>query len=124
MTDFADLPPYKFIVRQLTRGLVIPFLGAGANVTLSNAGTRFEPGRRLPSGRELAEHLADEFGYSDEDGRNDLLHVSQWVSTIIGPNTLYDALHTLFDLTTCRRSSTRCWPRSPGTYGSTTAGSP
>jgi len=97
MTDFADLPPYKFIVRQLTRGLVIPFLGAGANVTLSNAGSRFEPGRRLPSGRELAEHLADEFGYSDEDGRNDLLHVSQWVSTIIGLNTLYDALHTLFD---------------------------
>jgi hypothetical protein len=89
---------YRDVVRALRQGNVVPVLGAGANLT-----GRPDPGAgawdghpNLPTGRQLALHLANEFDY-DGDGRDDLLRVSQYVAVRKGIGTLYGVLHDVFD---------------------------
>ena len=49
---------YKYVTRLLVEGAVVPFLGAGANLC-DRGDQTWEPGGAfLPSGAELAGHLA------------------------------------------------------------------
>lgn len=83
------------VADALREGTVVPLLGAGVN--LCDPGRRrWEPGRNLPSGRELAEHLAEEYGYAGEDSDN-LLRISQYAQDMRGDGTLRDKLHLVFD---------------------------
>jgi SIR2-like domain len=89
---------YNDVVRALRQGNVVPVLGAGANLT-----GRPDPGKGtwrgypdLPTGGQLARHLAKEFGY-DGEARDDLLRVSQYIAVRKGVGTLYGVLHDVFD---------------------------
>jgi len=74
---------FQLVAKFLAKGSVVPFLGAGVNLCDRPPGSPFSPGRFLPSGRELADLLADEFFYPAEDVR-DLLRVSQYVAVKAG----------------------------------------
>jgi hypothetical protein len=89
---------YRDVVRALRQGNVVPVLGAGANLTgKSDPGDGAWLGHPdLPTGRQLARHLAKEFDY-DGDARDDLLRVSQYVAIRKGVGTLYGVLHDVFD---------------------------
>lgn len=93
------MPPdtafYNHVARGLVQGRLTPFLGAGVNLSTQVTAEAFAPGVRLPSGAELATHLAHEFSYPGKD--IDLVRVSQWVSVRLGPGTLYEYLHSIFD---------------------------
>jgi hypothetical protein len=97
-------PPYKFIASKMRDGAVIPFLGAGVNLTdrTSGAGAAvdaWEPGKGLPSGRELAEHLADylaEMWEKVDADTSDLAKISQYVEARLGSETLYRELRQIF----------------------------
>jgi hypothetical protein len=77
-------------------GRVVPLLGAGANLCgRTQAMGPWAPGSRwLPSGAELADHLAAYCDYPDES--RDLGRVSQYVSAVLGDQPLYQELHDLF----------------------------
>jgi hypothetical protein len=89
-----DQALYSHISRELARGRLTPFLGAGVNL-VGTATDAFQPGRRLPSSSELAQHLAKEFSYPAGD--RDLVRVAQWVFARLGSDTLYEYLHEIFD---------------------------
>ena len=52
---------YTTIVKALTEGRVIPFLGAGVNLWGRTAQAQWRRGVELPSGRDLSLYLAKEF---------------------------------------------------------------
>jgi hypothetical protein len=84
---------YRLIARRIVDGKVIPFLGAGVNLCGRTGDPA--PGSMLPSGAELAAHLAE---YSDMRGdERDLVRVSQYLAVLAGPAALYDVLHDVFD---------------------------
>ena len=97
MPDPLDMH-YKMVIKAITDGRVVPFLGAGVNLCGRPEGLAWS--RRqfeyLPSGSELAEHLAEEF-YYPEDKTQDLVRVSQYITVMQGSGPLYLALHDLFD---------------------------
>jgi hypothetical protein len=87
---------FDSVVAGLMRGRVTPVLGAGVNVGGPDAGGDWV-GRRPPSGRELAAHLAKLFKYPS-DRPPDLLIVSQYVYAVRGGSgPLYDVLHEVFN---------------------------
>ena len=95
----ANPPPtyfYTQLVREIRRGRVTPFLGAGVNLCGRPPNTEFQPGEWLPSGKELAEYLAKMFDYP-KGLPIDLLRVTQWVTVTLGPDTLYAELHEIFN---------------------------
>jgi SIR2-like domain len=85
----------RTVVRQLVRGEVVPLLGAGANLCDRPEGVRWEPGRYLPTGAELAEYLADDLDYPLQDAE-DLVRVSEYVDLQCGEGPLYGRLHDVF----------------------------
>jgi hypothetical protein len=87
---------YKTVVKAISDGRVVPFLGAGANLTGRPAAARWQPDHYLPSGAELSEYLAGDFGYPSPD-RQDLLRVAQYVAVMNGIGPLYEQLRTLYD---------------------------
>jgi hypothetical protein len=87
---------YDTILRAIVDGRLVPLLGAGVNLCGRPKGTGWQHGRYLPSGGELAAHLAGLFGYPDGE-LLDLLRVSQYVEVMLGSGPLYDKLHELFD---------------------------
>lgn len=91
----ADDVHYSILAEFLADGRVVPFLGAGANLSDRPKEEAWELGRFAPSGRELAEQLAARSRYPDTD--LNLLRVSQYVDAILGEGELYDALHEVFD---------------------------
>jgi hypothetical protein len=92
----ADEDHYFSIVEKLAGGRMIPFLGAGANLC-DRGDETWERGRPfLPSGRELADHLALRGRYPDPRDRN-LLRVSQYVDAARGEDELYLYLREVFD---------------------------
>lgn len=95
MTDPLDAH-YQLVLRQIAEGRVIPFFGAGANLCGRPSGAKWQPGAHLPSGGELAEHLADNYGYPSPDKR-DLTRVSQYVALMAGSAPLYEELRDLLD---------------------------
>jgi hypothetical protein len=87
---------FSLVAELLADGEVIPFLGAGANLSDRPDDAAWEPGRFPPSGNELALTLAERSRYPDT-GDADLLRVSQYVDAILGEGQLYRYLHTVFD---------------------------
>jgi hypothetical protein len=87
---------YNHVIIALQRGELIPFLGAGINLFGRDELEEFSPNTCLPSGRELAGYLARIFTYTQPD-KKDLLRVSQYAATMLGPNPLYNRLGELFD---------------------------
>ena len=68
------------------------FLGAGASLFGRPAEFTFQGGGEyLPNGGELAEHLAQSFGYVPNDF-HDLLGISQYVALTFGQGRLYETL--------------------------------
>ena len=84
----------QIVARRLATGSVVPFLGAGANLCGRPADVDWQTERYPPSGHELAEYLAEPYGYPEPD--RDLLRVSQWVDLVSSPRALVDELHTVF----------------------------
>ena len=102
-----DNEHYRMLVSRLLSGAVVPFLGAGVNLCGRPESTPWpdvgdpgaghpQYGRYLPSGKELATHLAQSIGYPYEDS-SDLLRVSQYVDVRLGSGPLYETLHEVFD---------------------------
>jgi SIR2-like domain len=87
---------YGHVISAFEQGEVIPFLGAGVNLFEREEAEDYTPGSYLPSGRELASYLANNFQYNLAD-RNDLLRVSQYGDTVRGWASLYNRLGEVFD---------------------------
>jgi hypothetical protein len=87
---------YRQVAKAMVlEGRVVPLLGAGVNLCGRPENEGWGHGTSyLPSGSELARHLADFFDYP-EAGR-DLVRVSQYVSVVLGDAPLYDELHEVF----------------------------
>jgi SIR2-like domain len=91
----ADDDHYAWIVKKLSAGRIIPFLGAGANLC-DRGDESWAPGCPfLPSGSELAGYLAEE-GLYPKPGDPDLLRVSQYVDKAGGEDELYRYLREVF----------------------------
>lgn len=88
---------YKTVVKAFSDGRVVPFLGSGVNLIGRPAGALWQSQHYLPSGAELAEYLADSFGYPATN-RQDLIRVAQYVAVMNGVGPLYENLRTLFDI--------------------------
>jgi hypothetical protein len=89
------------VARKMRDGLVVPLLGAGANLCGRPPGAAWRLGSSeyLPNGGELAEYLAHVFDAPEELGLgSDLLRVSQFVDATDGSGELYQKLHRIFDL--------------------------
>jgi hypothetical protein len=87
---------YRQLAREIRRGRVTPFLGAGVNLCGRPPHATFKLGQWLPSGKELARHLAHEFAYPFKPD-TDLVRVSQWVTVTLDNGALYAELHDIFD---------------------------
>lgn len=98
----------RLVVDALLRGRVVPFLGAGVNLCdrPPNLVWDAESATYPPSGRELAEHLAQQFhfpvsqaslaGCPDPTLHLDLARVSQYGATLLDEGPLYDELRAVF----------------------------
>ena len=96
MTTASDAH-FRAVLGAIVEGRLTPFLGAGVNLVGRLDGEVFSPGAgRLPSGAELARHLADGAGFAQE-GVLDLARVSQWIEVMDGSGPLYRKLHAIFD---------------------------
>lgn len=84
------------VVRDMSEGQVIPFLGAGVNLCNRPAGAVYSPGQYLPSGRELARDLAQRFSYPWNDADN-LLRVSWYADFTERTSALYRHLYRVFN---------------------------
>ncbi len=83
------------VADMLASGLMIPFLGAGANLCDRDVEVWERGGPFLPNGAELAGHLAARGAYPARDDL-DLLRVSQYVDSTRGENLLYVYLREVF----------------------------
>jgi hypothetical protein len=88
-----------FILNRISWGKVVPFLGAGVNLYGRPPKTRFRHSASdfLPSGRELAGHLAHSFQFPYRGKIKELDRISQFVHAQVGVTGLYDELHSVFD---------------------------
>lgn len=86
---------YARLAAALADGQVVPLLGAGVNLCDRPAGADWQEQKLLPSGGDLAKHLAGVFWYPEGEAL-DLLRVSQWAVAREGPGPLYDELRKLF----------------------------
>src|SRR5512144_308689 len=105
MATVPDEVFFNHLLRQICRGRVTPFLGAGVNLcgrpqNLPFSPEEWLPGEWLPSGKELARYLAREFAYPTpkaEAELDDLIRIAQWVSVKLDNESLYAELHDIFD---------------------------
>jgi hypothetical protein len=86
---------YTFVADQIKKGVVTPFLGAGASL-LDRPANGFQRGESLPTGSELARMLATVVKYPDEAGLEDLLKVSEYFEAVRDEVSLYEELHGVF----------------------------
>ena len=89
------------VAHYLAEGELVPLLGAGVNVCDRTDAEVYEYDRNLPSGRELSELLATEYGYpAGRDDRADLLRVAQYAQAQLRhteeEHRLRDSLHRIF----------------------------
>jgi hypothetical protein len=87
------------VIDGFKRGQITPVLGAGVNSAGDSPREVTEWLQRFPpSGRELADYLAEHFEYPI-DSVPDLLKISQYVYAVGGGwGPLYSALHDVFDV--------------------------
>jgi class 3 adenylate cyclase len=90
---------YDAVLKALTEGRLVLFLGSGVNSCGRKPASTWKPGQCdwPPSDGELAEHLAGNFDYPPQEPR-DLTRVSQFVAITAGLGPLYDELHSLLDI--------------------------
>ncbi len=82
---------------RFKRGRVVPFLGAGVNLSDRERGEPWRRGANLPLGKELAKALADRFGFpEEEEAADDLMRVAQYVDAAVGEAAVYDELRDIF----------------------------
>jgi hypothetical protein len=94
MDDLRPLAAH--VVRRLADGRVTPFLGAGASMAGRPPGLEWSPGCDfLPSGLELAWHLAERMRFPAEQPR-DLMEVASFTEAELGRGFLYEELHRVF----------------------------
>jgi hypothetical protein len=93
--EIADEDHYFTIAEKLAAGRMVPFLGAGANLCDRGEQAWEHGGPFLPSGAELAGHLAARGRYPVEGERN-LLRVSEYLSVARGEDELYLYLREVF----------------------------
>jgi hypothetical protein len=86
---------YARVAAAFADGQVVPLLGAGVNLCDRPVDADWQERKLLPSGGELAKHLAGVFWYPEGEAL-DLLRVSQWAVAREGPGPLYDELRKLF----------------------------
>lgn len=94
-------PPYKVIYKELMRGAVIPFLGAGA--PLYDRNPKLTPWRQpatevisyLPTAGELANYLAEEASMPEEE-RGELTKMAQYYEVQNGAELLRQCLLNIF----------------------------
>ena len=84
---------YTDTVNAIRIGRFVPFLGAGVN--LCKRAASFLPGETLPSGYELAEFLASQFGYPPGQAV-DLARVCQYIALTKGSGELNAKLRDVF----------------------------
>ncbi len=85
------------VLRAINANRIVFFLGAGASLCSRPPDCTWDPeSPYLPTGAELAGHLAARYGYPLADN-DDLLRVSQYIAIQDGTGPLYEDLHTLFD---------------------------
>jgi hypothetical protein len=84
------------VALALADGEVVPFLGAGVNLSGRPKGQPWKQGEYLPSASELSEYLAKRCGYTLPDVDN-LVRVSQYQATMQGGGPLYRRLREIFD---------------------------
>ncbi|HEX5736268.1 MAG TPA: SIR2 family protein [Blastocatellia bacterium] len=95
MPDTLD-KHYDSVSTAIAEDEVIPFFGAGVNLCDRPDDLTWRPGcPYLPSGGELAEHLAEKYHYSWSD-KQDLARVSQYAAIMMGDGSLYKELRRLF----------------------------
>jgi len=90
---------FKVLLKGMQDGKVVPFLGAAVNLCGRPRETSWRYGQFncLPSGLELALHLAKNYGYPLVEGAApDLLRVSQYVAVMSGGESLYEELRSIF----------------------------
>jgi hypothetical protein len=110
MGDIAD-SHFQLVAKFIRKGSVVPFLGAGVNLSDRLPGDAFTPGHFLPSGSELGQQLAEAFFYS---GDQNLARVSQYIAVKAGMGELYDHLHGVFDFDYAPTSLHRFLAAVPG----------
>jgi hypothetical protein len=89
----------RVLLKGMQDGKVVSFLGAAVNLCGRPRETSWRYGQFncLPSGLELALHLANNYGYPLVEGAcPDLLRVSQYVAVMTGVESLYDELRNIF----------------------------
>ncbi|HEY3181272.1 MAG TPA: SIR2 family protein [Gaiellaceae bacterium] len=112
---------YRSAAKALLEGRVVPLLGAGVNLCGRPADARWGAGSPyLPSGIELAEYLAIEFGYPVDD----LVRVAETVAVMEGTARLYEKLRLIFDADYGPTSLHRFLARLPATLRDHGQGSP
>jgi hypothetical protein len=89
---------FNAIIEGLSDGRIVPLLGAGFNLADRPEGASWEASKSnfLPSGHELACHLATRYRYPFED--RDLARVCQFAVEVSGLAPLYRHLRTLFEV--------------------------
>lgn len=95
MSDALD-QHYQTIIKARLDGRLVPFFGAGVNLCDRPEGSAWQKGQYLPSGGELSEYLANNFGYPSPD-KWDLVRVSEYIAVVNGAGSLYEELRKLFD---------------------------
>jgi len=95
MADDEDLQDHLGAVAgAMLDGDVVPVLGAGVNLCDRSAGERWEHGRSLPNGSELAEMVARKFATGITG--DDLVRVSQAAVLRRGTDPLFKLLRDVF----------------------------
>lgn len=87
---------FQRVVKTIADGRLVSFLGPSVNQANRPATASWKQGVYLPTNRELAAYLSENFGYSSDDEQN-LARVSQVISLMSGSGPLYEALHDLYD---------------------------
>ncbi len=85
------------MINFMVKGYLIPFLGAGVNLSNRPADAAFLRGHYLPNAAELSEDIAKQFNYPWADPK-ELLRVSWHAAATVGDGFLYQHLHDIFKL--------------------------
>ena len=95
--DAGPQPPYELMLDRLRRGLVIPFLGAGASLLRTpTCGDWNSPNSGfLPKAGELAQYLDRRSGYPS-NATPELTRVAQYFEGVAGRQGLDDELRDVF----------------------------
>lgn len=88
-------PMFQALLRALTEGRLVPFLGGNANLCGRPPESDWQAGRYLPSTDEVARYLAERFSYPQRE-QVGIVQVSQHILLTDGVGSLYDSLSELF----------------------------